>query len=595
MKFYHSLKFKLSIIMFLLLFVPVTIIGLTSYLKTDILERVVIDKAVLEESSPAFTKIFKEYEQILEDISKKEEMQYQSYQFTNSAEKNITNMPLANEPVKTEFYEKFLSTFQSSQEYTLNLYMGTENGALYLHSIPPAEVDLNEYDPTEREWYKQAEEANGEIIWTAPYIDTASGFSTITLAKAVKDANGKIIGVAGIDFNMHKLAVTLRNNLLMKDLIIGFISLVVGLLLTYFFVRGVNKPLSLLQEGLSRLSQGDLSAEKINLKTKDEFSLIIDSYNQMTENLKELIQQVMTTSEHVAASSQELSANADETSRASEQIAVSIQEVASGTDSQLTQVNNTITLVGHISSEVTSISKHVGEVTQSTNNTTNHSINGVQVVQSAIHQMEIIDERTNETSNVIKLLNNKASEIEKILALINGIAEQTNLLALNAAIEAARAGEHGKGFAVVADEVRKLAEQSSASTKQINEIISDIIQNTSLAVHSMQDGENAVKKGKELVNEAGSSFKEISTAIELVSDQLLQVSDSVNEINNQTTSLVDQMEHINEVTIKSNSYTTEVAAATEEQTATMEEVSASSKVLADMSHKLLEIARQFKF
>lgn len=581
--------------MFLLLFIPLSVIGVSSYLQTNILERVVIDKAVLEDSSSKFSKIFKEYEQILVDISKKEEMQYESYHFTNSAEKNITNMPQANDPVKTEFYEKYLSNFQSSQKYTMNLYMGTEGGALYLHSIPPAEVDLNEYDPTERDWYKQAKEANGEIIWTAPYIDTATGFSTITLAKAVKDSSGKTIGVVGIDFDMHKLAVSLRNNLLIKDLIIGFISLIAGLVLAYFFVQRINRPLSLLQEGLSRLSQGDLSADKISLKTKDEFNLIINSYNKMTENLKELIQQVMTTSEHVAASSQELSANADETSRASEQIAVSIQEVASGTDSQLNQLDNTIKLVGHITSEVTSIAKHVGEVTQSTNNTTEHSIKGVQVVQSAIQQMEIIDERTSETSNVIKLLNNKASEIEQILALINGIAEQTNLLSLNAAIEAARAGEHGKGFAVVADEVRKLAEQSSASTKQINAIISDILQNTSLAVLSMQDGEIAVKKGKELVNEAGSSFKEISSAIELVSDQLLRVSDSVKEINNRTTSLVDHMEHINEVTIKSNSYTTEVAAATEEQTASMQEVSASSKVLADMSHKLLEIARKFKF
>ncbi|WP_417281891.1 methyl-accepting chemotaxis protein [Bacillus salitolerans] len=580
--------------MVLLLLIPLSVLGFTTYSKTDIFESAVIQKEDLEKRSSKFKKIFADYEHVLNEISASEEAQYQTYSFTNSVDREITNMPLPNDPVKMSFYESHFLDLESQNEYTLNLYMATEQGEFYLSNIPPSEVNLNEFDPRQREWYVNAKEANGEVIWTAPYIDTGTGKSTITLAKTVKDPSGQVIGVVGLDFDMHKLAILLRQQFLINSLIVAGVSVIVGLLVVFLFVRNINRPMTALQDGLSRVSNGDLTVEAIDVKNKDEFGELVHSFNSMVTNLNDLLKQVVTTSEQVAASSEQLSANADETSKASEQIAFSIQEVSGGAETQLTQVESTIKLVNHISNDLHSISERVDEVSNSSGKSSEHSAKGDEVVTQAIHQMEIIDKNTAETGQVIQLLNEKALEIEQILSLINGIAEQTNLLALNAAIEAARAGEHGKGFAVVADEVRKLAEQSSQSTKQINDIIRNIQENTNRAVSSMKEGENAVKKGKELVNEAGGSFKVISSAVGDVSSQILNVSNSIKQINTSAQSLVDYMDTMNEVTEKTSRFTSEVAAATEEQSASMEEVSAATRVLANMAQTLHDVAGKFK-
>ncbi|RSK52810.1 methyl-accepting chemotaxis protein [Bacillus canaveralius] len=217
------------------------------------------------------------------------------------------------------------------------------------------------------------------------------------------------------------------------------------------------------------------------------------------------------------------------------------------------------------------------------------------LVDIAIAQMEMINQNTSETGSVIQMLNEKSLEIEKIVSLIKSIAEQTNLLALNAAIESARAGEHGKGFAVVAAEVRKLAEQSGESTGQINNLIKDIQQSVNQAVESTIKGENAVKTGTELVNNAGHSFEEITTAVVQVVDRLKDVTTSMDQINEGTFSLVDTMVGVNETTVKTSEYAQEIAAATEEQTASMEEVSAATVTLARTAQELQSIARQFKF
>ncbi|CAH0344749.1 methyl-accepting chemotaxis protein [Bacillus sp. CECT 9360] len=411
----------------------------------------------------------------------------------------------------------------------------------------------------------------------------------VTFAK--KEENWGWVVSAGtymMDFNSG------ANSILYVLLITLGISLVVGSVVAWFFSGRIANPIREIAHEMTLVAEGDLTIEKVKVKSNDEVGSLADSFNKMVENLKDLIMNVVETSEQVAASSEQLSANADETSKATEQIAGSMQDVAAGAEEQTNRVEKSTQFTKEISNDMLEISDQVERVTEATNFSLEQSEKGKEIVKQAITQMGIINSNTAETGSVIQLLHEKSSEIEKIVSLIKGIAEQTNLLALNAAIEAARAGEHGKGFAVVADEVRKLAEQSSESTQQINGLIKDIQASINKAVESTKNGENALKTGTELVNTAGSSFGEIGTAVVQVVDRLKDVTSSMNQINEGTSNLVETMVGVNEITAKTSGYTHEVASATEEQTASIEEVSAATVTLAQTAQELQSLARQFK-
>jgi methyl-accepting chemotaxis protein len=198
------------------------------------------------------------------------------------------------------------------------------------------------------------------------------------------------------------------------------------------------------------------------------------------------------------------------------------------------------------------------------------------------------------SSQVVNVLGEKSMEIEEIVALITEIANQTNLLALNAAIEAARAGEQGRGFAVVADEVRKLAERSNTAAGKIGTIITEIQQETGKAVKAMEDGTAAVSTGMLLMKNTGEAFVEILEMVEIVSRQAQEVSVIVEETNHLTKSMADRLDKISDVTQQSVGNTQQVAAAAEEQNATMEEIAAAADMLSKMAEELQESVTVFK-
>ncbi len=383
----------------------------------------------------------------------------------------------------------------------------------------------------------------------------------------------------------------LRNQMM---LVMGVASVLV--LLFAFYISGtIAKPVLHITEHVKQVANGDLTKEHIDIKSKDEIGELGKHFQEMTVNLRKLINQVASASEHVAASSEQLTASAEEASRATEQISSSAQQIASGAEQQAVSTQDSQQVVGEMTNEVEKITSLLAKVTELTDETVVTSENGNRVVTQSVEQMKHIEDQTVSTSQKINELGSKSTEIEKIIGVITNIADQTNLLALNAAIEAARAGEHGKGFAVVADEVRKLAEQSAHAADQISGIIKDIQQDIKASIQGMGEGMAAVKEGTELTQQAGSSFSMISTSVNGVFEQLQEVSEAIKNLNSESLKMVDSIKVVNSISEEFSSSTQEVAAAAEEQNASMEEVTASSQTLSKMAEELQESVKLFKF
>lgn len=376
--------------------------------------------------------------------------------------------------------------------------------------------------------------------------------------------------------------------------IITILSSLIALLLGSFISNLIVKPLKTMNMAVQKISAGILTIEKININSKDEIGQISEGFNVMTKNLRELVRRVELSSMAVAASSEELSASAGQSAQVANQVAGSIAEVAEGTEKQRDLVNSTTEVAEQISKEIFQVVDNTKAVSISAGKTENVANDGEQAVIKVVNQMNVIEQKTNAAASVIGELEENSKQIGQIIVAISGIAGQTNLLALNAAIEAARAGEAGRGFAVVADEVRKLAEQSDRSAKQIANLIEEVQQKTSSAVNFIKESKKEVNTGTEVVTIAGQSFRKILMMIKGISSQIQEISTSIQQITSGTQELVSAVREIDVESKNTAEQTQTISAATEEQSASMQEIASSSQALSQMAEELEEAINKFK-
>lgn len=371
-------------------------------------------------------------------------------------------------------------------------------------------------------------------------------------------------------------------------------AFIIGIVIALYISRMISKPVQLVSQAAKQVAKGNLVIDKINVKNKDEIGELAADFNEMTANLRKLIFQVSSTSEQVAASAEEMMASADQTNSATNQVATAIQEVASGAELQSKNTNESAKAVGEMAGGIQRVALTTSTVAESAADTTKQAMVGNESLEKVIEKMKTINHTTSETNAVIKDLDRKSAEIGKIIEVITGIADQTNLLALNAAIEAARAGEHGKGFAVVADEVRKLAELSRQSASQISGLIEVIQKETHQVVEMMNKGTVEISEGTSLVEETGQTFNQILKSIENVSSEIQEVSAISEEMSASVQQVNASIEEVTKIARDSVASTSEIASATEEQLASMEEVASSSASLANLAESLREMVAKFK-
>ncbi|WP_374703467.1 methyl-accepting chemotaxis protein [Bacillus sp. Marseille-P3661] len=232
-------------------------------------------------------------------------------------------------------------------------------------------------------------------------------------------------------------------------------------------------------------------------------------------------------------------------------------------------------------------------VAEQSQTTVSEARQGEKAIEAAVNQMDLINISVKKLASTISLLGEKSQQIDEILKVITTISDQTNLLALNAAIEAARAGEHGKGFAVVADEVRKLAEQSQASAKKITELIREIQTDTDQTLEAMKVGTKDVESGLTLVHNTGATFKNILAASEKVAAQIEEMSSVAEQISASTEQVTASVEEMAIIAATNANGTHVISVSADEQVKSLKEITLVSDALKSMAVELEQLISKF--
>ncbi|WP_442599721.1 methyl-accepting chemotaxis protein [Neobacillus sp. D3-1R] len=372
------------------------------------------------------------------------------------------------------------------------------------------------------------------------------------------------------------------------------LTVVIGFGIAFVIARIISRPLGWVTKNLHQAASGDLTMDPISVKNKDEIGVLAESFNIMGTSLANLIRQIRGNTELVAASTEQLLASSEQNSYATEQISSSIQEVAIGSERQAQYSSQANHVVLDISKGMELVSKSIQQVVELSLSANQKAMSGNSIAQETVSQINQIHQHVEHTSTIVNHLGERSNEIGKIAEVISQLSAQTNLLALNAAIEAARAGEHGKGFAVVADEVRKLAEQSSHATESIRQIIQQIQEEMSEVVNSMKQGNISVQSGIQNVNQTQKAFKEIVDMVGGISAQTEEVSSVVEKVYSGTEGMVQVINEISTISIQALGNTQNVAASAEEQNASMEEITASIHSLRELAFSLQKEIDKFR-
>ncbi|RSK28389.1 methyl-accepting chemotaxis protein [Bacillus sp. HMF5848] len=335
-------------------------------------------------------------------------------------------------------------------------------------------------------------------------------------------------------------------------LIVALISVGIGIFLAMFLTQMIVKPITAVVKRVGMIADGNLHGDELAVNSKDEIGTLTIAINKMVLSLRSLIGEVSENAANLAASSEEISASTDEISRGSQQ--------------QADEASNSSEMVRDMAKAIKEVSLNAEQAASASETTVDAAMQGGKLIVDTVNGMDAISIKINELSS-------KSVQIGEIVEVIDDIAEQTNLLALNAAIEAARAGEAGKGFAVVADEVRKLAERSSKATKEISALILTIQTNTDESV-------NVVSKGNELAKKAGSAFEEIVNLVKKSANKVSEIAAASEQQAAQSSSVQLAVENI--------------AAVSEQTAASVQETAATANDLAKMAEKLNELASKFR-
>lgn len=372
-------------------------------------------------------------------------------------------------------------------------------------------------------------------------------------------------------------------------------ALLVGLIFGWLFSKAFTTNIRFLTEAAERLSEGDLS-RKVRLRKgmfTDETEDLANSLSLVVDSLRNLVGQIRTSSVNVNDSSLALATTAEQMTATAHEVAGSIEQISRGAETQAEMVERASRVIHEIAQQIDLVAEAASDLSRSSAETTSSAREGEGMTATALKNLKEVLARIEENGAQIVAFSEQVQKIGTITDVITEIAQKTNLLALNATIEAARAGEYGHGFAVVAEEVSKLADSTSASAGEITRLIEHTREQSQKVQQSMAESVRSIGAGYEAVDITGTAFKSIIAKAVAAQTKSTNICDLTESQTSGAQALVNAIDEIARVADDNAASTEEVSAATEEQTASMEEMTFASQGLSKLADELLVSVSQF--
>lgn len=584
-----------------------------------------------------------------------------------------------SDAIEAEQADQLYDTLYAELSKVHNLYEDTVT-VYYAH--PDEFVDVldddlgDDYDPTSRPWYQDAENNPDVVNWSSPYMDAATGEYVITASKAV-EKNGRFNGVIAADIELTTITEQLSqteidyagypivlddqgisivhptqqgedfmaysyatemydsendhgviyyeqegierinifstipefgwkvglvydekninataNQLGTSMLIIALITLILFSVILTIIIRRMLMPLSKLNGLMDKVSDGDLTVRS-DFQSADEIGQLSTNFNTMIENMNHIIGVVNNSALNVRSSSESLSAVSEETNASSEEVAHAVNEIARGAATSAEDAEI-------VTERADSLGNQINEITNKATAMADIAIKADAMNNSGRTQMNELKSSFTESETTLQTmaseigaLEDKVSDIGQVMNTITEISAQTNLLALNASIEAARAGEHGQGFAVVAEEVRKLAEQSARATEEVQATVQELQAETRLVSQQLENTRDNFQSQGTVVNETEMTFSDIS---QLMTDMQGAIDSVATEITHVATLKDDVAETIQTMAATSQQTAAaceEVSASSDEQLRAIQSVTDAAEELTELSEELTNAVNRF--
>ncbi len=567
----------------------------------------------------------------------------------DNADPKLKKYSSAFDTYTDQYWQKYVDSFLVDDDVVFSIPVAyssdpAKNGYLPTHNTKYKERTKRIFNDktgaaaaTTKEPLKQVYHRDtGEVMWDMSYPIYIDGehWGAYRVAISIQTAEAKIAA------QQKKTLIAEAGILVLITIILLVVTRVI-----------VGSPLKKILQAAENLASGEADlTNRLRVLSDDELGMLARMFNTFIEKIHQMVGMIAQSVDRVTDTSDRLSGNADEVANSSQAVAVSIEEMVKSTNDKLSAVDETREIMGQFTAAINQIARGAQEQAHNVNQTSyaiGEMANAIQdvatnaqsvldaaneaamvagkgesAVESTISGMERIKNTVYDSAVRIKELGDHSQKIGEIIQVIDDIAEQTNLLALNAAIEAARAGEHGKGFAVVADEVRKLAERSGKATKEIADLINNIQKGTDKAVAAMEQGTREVEEGVRLAHDAGAALGEIMKTVEQTLQQIQKISSAAKKMNESSAEVITAIDNVAAVTEENTASTEEMAAGSdtamtsiesiakltrdsanhaenisssvEEMAASTKEIAQAAEHLSQMAHELRTMVKGFK-
>ncbi|GAB2674085.1 methyl-accepting chemotaxis protein [Paenibacillus thermoaerophilus] len=372
------------------------------------------------------------------------------------------------------------------------------------------------------------------------------------------------------------------------------VSLAAAIGLALYLASRLSKPLVQMTAAAQLIADGDLTRDIPVIRSRDELGSMSAAFQQMASHLRSLIRTVALSAKEVATSSQDLASSAEQSTQAAQQVTKAIQDIAAGADNQAKGAESNSRAVEELAKAIQRLAASTEVMHSTSQQTAERAGRGSQLLQRLSSQMETVHQASNESSEMMDKLYERLSEIGSIVGLMREIASQTQLLSLNASIEAARAGAAGQGFAVVAGEVKKLAAQSEQSAHSVAELLEGISLQSSKVAQAIRSGVQEVENGLKSAFDANQAFVEILESVRHVEREVQEASVVSEQMAASSQEISAAMEETVAISEETSAGAQEVTAATEQQLASLEQISSASAELSRTAQELNEIVSRFR-